>query len=162
MNIFILHKNPVIAAEHQADKHVVKMVLERTQLLSGAFHKDLAPYRHTHLNHPCSIWTRSSSANWQWLLAHAYALSDEYTFRYGKIHACVEKLDFMKQNISKLDLSDVGLTPFAQAMPNKYLNENAVLAYRRYYLGEKSVIAKWNKARTAPGWYISGDINLDK
>ena len=33
MNIFYLHKDPVIAAEMSCDKHVVKMILESAQLL---------------------------------------------------------------------------------------------------------------------------------
>ena len=36
MNIFFLHKHPVIAAQMQCDKHVVKMVLETAQMLSTA------------------------------------------------------------------------------------------------------------------------------
>ena len=34
MNIFILDKNPKIAAEYHCDKHVVKMILESAQMLS--------------------------------------------------------------------------------------------------------------------------------
>ena len=34
MNIFYLHKDPVIAAQMSCDKHVVKMILESAQLLS--------------------------------------------------------------------------------------------------------------------------------
>ncbi|WP_237342937.1 pyrimidine dimer DNA glycosylase/endonuclease V [Wolbachia endosymbiont of Folsomia candida] len=37
MNIFILHEDPVIAAQMLCDKHVVKMVLETAQLLSSVF-----------------------------------------------------------------------------------------------------------------------------
>ena len=33
MNIFYLHKDPVVAAEMSCDKHVVKMILESAQLL---------------------------------------------------------------------------------------------------------------------------------
>ena len=33
MNIFYLHKDPVVAAQMSCDKHVVKMILESAQLL---------------------------------------------------------------------------------------------------------------------------------
>ena len=36
MNIFILHEDPVIAAQMQCDKHVPKMVVESAQMLSTA------------------------------------------------------------------------------------------------------------------------------
>ena len=36
MNIFILNTDPVIAAQEQCDKHVVKMILESAQMLSTA------------------------------------------------------------------------------------------------------------------------------
>ena len=44
------------------------------------------------------------------------------------------------------------ITPFAQAMPDEYKNENAVEAYRAYYLGEKTGIAEWKYSDT-PAWY---------
>ena len=34
MNIFILDRDPVLAAQYQCDKHVVKMVLETAQIMS--------------------------------------------------------------------------------------------------------------------------------
>ena len=34
MNIFILDKNPIKAAQLQCDKHVVKMIVESGQMLS--------------------------------------------------------------------------------------------------------------------------------
>ena len=36
MNLFILHDDPVIAAQMQCDKHVVKMITESAQMLSTA------------------------------------------------------------------------------------------------------------------------------
>ena len=34
MNIFVLHDDPVLAAQDQCDKHVVKMIVESAQMLS--------------------------------------------------------------------------------------------------------------------------------
>ena len=51
-------------------------------------------------------------------------------------------------------LPDIGLTPFAQAMPEKYKDANAVVAYRNYYIGEKSKIAVW-KHSTPPCWWVT-------
>ena len=35
-------------------------------------------------NHPCTVWANSFVNNWQWLLAHGFALCEEYSLRYGK------------------------------------------------------------------------------
>jgi hypothetical protein len=40
-------------------------------------------------------------------------------------------------------------------MPVQYKHEDAVQAYRNYYMSEeKQKIATWNKKRAAPSWYI--------
>jgi len=38
MNIFYLHRDPVVAAKVQYNKHVVKMILESAQMLCTAHH----------------------------------------------------------------------------------------------------------------------------
>ena len=49
---------------------------------------------------------------------------------------------------------EIGLTPFAQAMPVEYKSENAVESYRNYYMSEdKQRIASWKKGREKPDWY---------
>lgn len=148
MNIFVLDSDPTKAAQYQCDRHVVKMVLESAQLLCAAH--ESAPYKRTHYNHPCAVWTRSSMSNYKWLLSHAYALAAEYKKRYGKEHKCVEVLDWCRDNDPMI--LDLGLTPFAQAMPDQYKNDDPVVAYRSYYINEKNKIAKW-KHGNVPAWY---------
>ena len=153
MNIFILHEHPRIAAQHQCDKHVVKMVLESAQMLctvASLSNVQGAPYRETHKNHPCTIWARSSIQNWTWLLEHSFGLSAEYTYRYGKVHKSSAAILWASKNCPSLP--DTGLTPFAQAMPQQYKHADAVTAYRAYYIGEKS-FARWNRGRPAPAWW---------
>lgn len=150
MNIFVLDNCPEFAAKYQCDKHVVKMVLETAQLLCSAH--ETAPYKRTHYNHPCAIWTRSSMSNYDWLVRHGLALAREYTFRYNKIHKSTEVIEWAWQN--KPNILDLGLLPFAQAMPDQYKNPNdAVSAYRNYYMNEKARIATWTKTET-PYWYV--------
>src|SRR5574343_412586 len=78
------------------------------------------------------------------------ALSDEYTFRYGKIHATWTKLKDLVLDIPD-GMCDIGLTPFAQAMPDEFRQSDAVQAYRAYYRSNKSAIAVWTK-RDKPDW----------
>lgn len=144
------------------DVHVVKMVLESAQLLSTCFlHFDIVGdkskvYKPTHLNHPCSVWLRESFSNVVWLYQLLKELLYEYTYRFGRIHACSRLVPYFSRCLTKLSKQqlDTGLSPFAQAMPDEYRNECPVVAYRTYYL-EKKVYMKragWNKNRPAPEW----------
>jgi len=44
-------------------------------------------------------------------------------------------------------------SPFAQAMPDEYKNEDAVTAYRTYYINDKQRFAKWERGVDAPDWW---------
>ena len=58
----------------------------------------------------------------------------------------------MLKEISNYRYENRGLTDFAQAMPEKYkVPEDPVMAYRRFYVGEKMRFAKWTK-RKIPYW----------
>jgi len=178
MNIFILDNSPVKSAQYQADKHVVKMILETAQMLStvhrvldGSEYK--APsksgktmrkawrldtpnenilYSVTHLNHPCTQWAMQSSSNYQWLYDHFVALCDEYTYRYGKTHMTDTKLrDALSMLPKHIPIGQP--TPFVQAMPEDVKNADPVTAYRNYYIQYKNNIVTWNKTRPQPTWY---------
>jgi hypothetical protein len=156
MNIFVLDSNPKIAAEQHCDKHVVKMLLETVQLLSTARveHGESAPYKATHRKHPCTIWAAKSKENYSWLVALGMALAEEYTKRFGKSHLSGRRL--LEIIDPPASMPSIGLTPFAQAMPEQYKKDgDAVAAYRAYYLGEKTRFAKWAKGSDTPAWWFA-------
>lgn len=150
MNIFVLDRDPKIAAQQQCDKHVVKMVLESAQMLCTAVNLTggTAKYKATHKNHPCSVWTRQTRANFDWLKEHALALCEEYTRRYGKRHKSQDVIE----SVSNETIPDGTLQPFALAMPEHYRTEDPVESYREYYRCEKEEIAKW-KMGNVPNWF---------
>ena len=156
MNIFILDVDPELAARSMCNKHVVKMVLESAQLLSTAFPKEIAPYKHTHFNHPCAKWVRESLANYKWLVLHAIVLCEEYTLRYGKVHKTEEKIDECAKYVP--NIPDVGLTPFARAIKEPFKSQTSHLsiveAYRAYYIADKARFAKWEPRSRTPDWWI--------
>lgn len=152
MNIFILSKDPQKAAHYLCDKHVVKMVLESAQMLCSAFPSGDAPYKRAYYNHPCTKWARESQQNYRWLLGHAAALCIEYSLRYGKCHKSWDAIQWCNNNHDKLGLPNVGLTEFAQAMPDEYKQPCPVSAYRAYYNGDKHSFAKW-RLGNVPDWF---------
>lgn len=153
MNIFVLDRDPVTAAQFALDKHVTKMVLETAQLLCSAFPQGAAPYKRTHYNHPCGVWTRASRDNFRWLATHGLALADEYEFRYGKVHKSRGVILWCIEHLNDVVFPAADLTPFALAMPDEFKQADAVEAYRAYYRGAKAGIAAWNKGRPAPAWW---------
>lgn len=158
MNRFTLDPDPVVAAAYHCDKHVVKMILEEAQMLCTAhrLHGDVTPdldaalYRATHQNHPCTIWARATRDNYLWGYRLLVALCDEYTHRYGKVHATARLLPILAT--VPIGITDTGLHPFPQAMPDECKTDDAVEAYRQYYIAYKSNFARWTK-REVPSWY---------
>ena len=178
MNIFVLDESPQVAAQMHCDKHVVKMIVESAQMLSTA-HRVLDGEQYTELSannrrikrwksphklmedilykasfvgHPCTKWVMENNKNYYWLVEHAYELCREYTRRYGKVHKSDDLISLIRfRKPANITIAD-SITPFAQAMPEEYKNEDAVKAYRAYYLGEKTGFAVWNHSET-PSWY---------
>ncbi len=165
MNIFVLHKNPDTAARMMLDKHVVKMPTESMQMICTIM--DLygfeTPMKPVMLNHPCTIWARESSNNFQWLVDHCLALCKEYTIRYGRKHKVEEYMEkyaneILETNYVLKNEAGYEYTPFAQAMPDKYKNDDVVKAYRNYYLGDKWQFATWKT--NAPKWWPNNHIEI--
>lgn len=151
MNIFILDRDPVLAAQYQCDKHVVKMVLETAQIMSTIAG---GPYKPTHAKHPCVMWARENSGNYAWLSEHAIALCCEYTRRYGKLHACQHVIALLAEIPWSIPREDQ--TAFIQCMPEQYRQEDPVEAYRAYYRGDKARFATWTN-REVPFWWSQNE-----
>jgi hypothetical protein len=162
MNIFVLDNDPLVAAEYNCDKHVVKMILELFQQMGSAVIRHGAtpdkmpltskgtPLKGGYHHHPCTRWCGESRENYLWASIHALGLCFEYTKRYNKIHSCQKGIE----QLCEMDsiIPDGKLTNFAQAMPDEYRNDNAVVAYRTYYRNDKKNFATW-KSGNVPYWW---------
>ncbi|MFO7949889.1 MAG: hypothetical protein R6U36_05925 [Candidatus Fermentibacteraceae bacterium] len=153
MNIFVLDRDVRRCAQYHADRHVVKMVLESAQMLCTVLAENgmQAPYRPTHSHHPCTLWAGESLANWRWLRELALALNGEYRYRFGSGRD--HRSAVVARGLPEPPIPDLGLTEFAQAMPEEYrVPGDAVAAYRRFYVAEKSGLAGWTR-RPVPDWF---------
>ena len=158
MNVFYLDHDPQTCARYHNNKHCVKMILEYAQLLSTAHRildgEDVNPliYKATHKNHPSAIWARANGSNYEWLYELFVDLSDEYSYRYGKLHLSYTKLS----DILSIAPKNIPVGLFTQptpAMPDHCKIPNDSLAsYRYYYRTEKHPLANW-KDRPVPEWY---------
>lgn len=160
MNIFVLDLNQKRCAEYHNCRHTVKMVTETAQLLSTAVNLSggTTPYKSTHVNHPCSLFTRQSRGNYDWLLGLFDALLCEYRYRYGRKHKCGDYFRCFQEQAWRIPAGE--LTEFALAMPDYCKLGDAVLSYRNYYISEKRHLASWVPAdgqnrngRPVPFWW---------
>jgi hypothetical protein len=153
MNIFILNESDVTkCAQQHCDKHVVKMILEHAQMLSTAVRESGIDegYKSTHVNHPCNIWVRESLSNWNWLWNLTDELHREWQYRFNHSHN--HKSWDVVSKLPSPKIKDIGLTDFAQAMPDECKSSNAQIAYRKYYKNHKQHLAQWT-SRPVPQWY---------
>jgi len=159
MNIFFLDEDIKKCAEYHVDKHSTKMCVEYGQILCSV-HWVLgkeAPYKLSHKNHPCSIWTRESLSNYLYLCELGLELCKEYTYRYGKRHKSQDVIEWCL--INKPNIPDIGFTEPAKAMPDEYKVKSVVESYRNYYMGAKSGFAVW-KNREKPEWFKEKVLDL--
>ena len=224
MNIFVLDRDPKLAAQQHLDKHVVKMILEYAQLLSTAHrmldgkpiklayrepvfsivngeykligHKDKVKatrelpgekahivesltwsndgvptfkayvdfhnrkcYNFSHQNHPCAIWARETTANYDWLYELFKETSAEFTYRYGGEHKTwLDNRVFLQSRPRNIKIGP--LTPFAQAMAEEYKAHDPVTAYQNYYVGAKAPFAFWTR-RPVPTFFKERIVGYD-
>ena len=164
MNIFFLHPDPLTAAEMHCNKHCVKMILETAQMLCTAHRAldgderadKLGMYKTAHLNHPSTKWVRGSRLQYEWTYHLFKFLCSEYTSRYNKVHLTDKKLKEVLRTPPH-SITDSGeYTQPPQCMPDQYkVPDDAVKAYRNYYIGEKAGFAKWAYCST-PDWFTTG------
>jgi hypothetical protein len=180
VNVFYLHDDPKTCAEMHCDRHVLKMIIEYSQLMSTA-HRVLDGEEYIdktangrkikrwrmkdqewetglmlacHVNHPSGVWTRWSRQNYFWINTMWQYLLKEYTHRYGKHHAC-EKYERLLYIFPK-NLPDRTFEDPPPAMPDYCkVKGNSIASYHKYYINEKVRFAKWTK-REIPLWYSNG------
>jgi len=147
MNIFVTSPDPWECARVLPDRHVCKMPLETCQMLAivaskkwghgfGTLPKaDGTPYateKGAFRNHPCTKWASEFVMNWQWLIAHGFALCDEYKMRYGKKHSCLQTLHAAKEIFPTGDptgRSGKEPTPFVRAMPDEFKLDTSISTF---------------------------------
>jgi hypothetical protein len=178
MNIFVLDLDPALCAQYHCNSHIVKMITEHNQILGSIayfargvnkkseitstfiektfqgfprkLNGNILPYGIGYRNHPCTQWAAKSLDNYRWLCTLNAYMCKEYTRRYGRVHAGEAITNWYAVNHPELPM--LGLTPFAQAMPEDCKNPDVVKAYRTYYINHKARFAKW-PADSVPNWW---------
>ena len=182
MNRFRIEETPSQCAKSHCDKHVPKMVVEEAQmlctahrLLDGTLEKrpsvsgktmvkywklpddrESVVYKAVHMKHPCTIWAAESLANYRWAYALFEYLCEEYSHRYGKVHASqtklLETLALAPENIDKT--LTVSTMPLAMGAAPQCMDPNDIIgSYRKFYMTKQERFdMKW-KNRPVPEWF---------
>lgn len=180
MNIFFLHPNQARCARWHCDKHVVKMILETTQLLYTAHWmlcievgtlpnfftappskgeprmRGYLPIRND--KHPCALWTRASVAHYRWLVVLGMALCNEFRVRFsGKAHSCEAHLRWLYFNEPVGFPKDTWVEP-PLAMDDQFkCSKSAVVSYRNYYKKGKAHLLQYT-GRHSPHWLTADSV----
>jgi len=154
LNIFFLDENLTLCAQYHCNCHVVKMILESTQILCTVLHTygvD-AVYRPTHFKHPCVLWAGESLDNWLWLKELVVELNKEYQYRFK--HSESHRSANVASALPLPPIPSFGITERPQIMPEQYrIRGDPVTAYRQFYLGEKVHLLKYSR-RAVPPWIL--------
>ena len=182
MNIFILDECPIKSAQQQCDKHVVKMIVESSQMLSTAHRlldgiMELRPsksgkrmvkywklsdkrenvlYKNVHEGHPCTLWSMKSRDNYMWHYRHWLALCEEYQYRYEKVHSTQTLHESALAVPPKRIPWYVGLTEFPLAMkdfPQCIFPGDPVKSYQSFYQTKQKRFKMVWKKRDISEWF---------
>ena len=163
MNIFFLSLKPSKCAKMYCDQHVIKILLEITQMLYTAWHLTGLPddwnpplsksgnkgYKIAHANHPMTMWVRYSKRTYMTAVKLGCALALEYRRRFKKWHACSEHIAWLGTHIPHTFHHKKSLTAYygsddiPQCMPQEHHQVDTVLAYQSYYKTKQFV--RWTK-----------------
>lgn len=162
MNIFFLHKNPVIAAQMLGDADVRRQIKQSAQMLSTAHYmlgiEDMRLPKPTHRKHPATMWVMNNRANYTWLYEHFKALLTEYEFRFDRPHAFKEHLSLLEMMPQGIEFRHHRETNPPCLVPvdlkAKTRDWDAVVtAYRAFYNRDCRGSHRWTE-RPKPEWII--------
>ena len=175
MNLFILHTNPILAAQYQCTAHKRKMGSEACNMLMWPL-KRLGlklpdtqkgdEVRLSHENHPATKWINNSEENYHWAVIHAKELLEEYARLYKRRHYADVYMDFIITNLNKIKFGSVYQIPFARCFGDFSENligvRDPVDAYRQFYWLDKEKFARWEHLYAIPDFWPKDQKYIDK
>lgn len=122
------------------------------------------PYKPTHWQHPCVLWTSASLKHWMYVLHLMFMLQVEWRYRFnhpeGHMHKTCEAIGSWVKTVRLESFrthgvwKQTGWTDPPMCMPSWCKREDVVEAYRLYYAQEKKELHKWTR-RPVPSWVDS-------
>ena len=140
-----------LLGKSRSDFRLVREI--QTYLFKNIPSEKQPPWKLTHMNHPCSIWTRESYENYMWHLELMKNLLNEYQVRYQRKHKSWDVFSWLESNIPPN--IQTGKTPFPICMKEEYIiSKDPVECYREYYIKDKVRFAKWKNGNIPLWWHV--------
>lgn len=131
----LLENKSVMAVSRVQKLLDIPAAMKHAPLRKGSLGQERG-YRPVHLHHPCTRWIRASTENYLFACYLAFAIGEEYKYRYGKVHMCTEHVLWLVDNVPKIP--ELGLQTFAIAMKDEYkISDDPIECYRHYYRTSK-------------------------
>ena len=84
MNIIVLDRQPVVAAQYLCDQHLKDSIAATTTVVSTVCG---GSGEHVSLSDPYVVWTKRNISNFMWMHRFSFALCEEYRFRFNRPHS---------------------------------------------------------------------------
>lgn len=144
MNIFVLDKNPITAAQMLCDCHLRKMCVETAQILSGVMLRrgivlcEGMP-KPQNINHPVIVAAASSEEAINWTCFYFYSILREFHIRFKKRHKYFTIFPLYLDALVGIDLSDDHSNLAKCCGDLDVSGLDIVSAYRKYYTEVKKL-----------------------
>ena len=142
MNVFVIDKDPAVAAQMLCDCHVRKMCVETAQILSGVMLRrgmtllDGMP-KPQNVNHPVIVAAASSEEATNWTCFYFYSILREFHIRFKKPHKYFTISPLYLDALVGIDSSDDHSNLAICCGDLDVSGLDIVSAYRKYYLEVK-------------------------
>ena len=157
--IYFLDENPELAGIYLSDKHLSCQLGSACTIICTvlSMYTDMPmPQKIINRNNALVTWANTSKSNLRWLIAYAQSVQRHFYTVYGTYHNTTIDMN----NIEIPNLSEDTLSNFPLLIPDMYkVGDNAVDAYRNYYVAEKAKITDYRKE--TPDWFTS-KLNEDQ
>ncbi len=166
MQLFILDRDPALAAQFLADIHLRKMSLETAQILSAVLvnRKIVRPEFLPKAYNPAHPVIKAVNTPFKinWVLEYNSALHQEYLRRFSKPHAYGQWVMLYRKLLyvdtpGHAELSFAGI--FKDFTP---VSEDIVQAYREYYRFKKSIIHNWKYTNAGEPEWLTNNITAEE
>jgi hypothetical protein len=163
MNIFYLSNNTKECAEFHMDKHVVKMILEYSQILCTS-HRIIdnineshflneVLYKKTHQKHPSVLWCMKCEENYMWLYSLLVNLIDVFKKRYNRHqHKSENLLKYLINTPNNINKNEKFSPPPLTIKEESKISSCHIECYKRCYQTEKKHLG-WGNEEDIPSWY---------
>ena len=161
MQLFIIDRNPAIAAMNLADCHVRKQILETAQLLTSTWINDRhilieGMARPQNSKHPVAL--AINHHNFWWVCDHFKYFLLEFRRRFNKDHKYINIYDLYSNLYKYPSKPDYNVVNSFYKMFHDFTphSDNIIEAYREYYIHKSKIILNFKYTNTTPPvWLIT-------